>query len=73
MNPTYYFRQGGALPSFANPDLFRAPFSVHVQPPRTVWIDRQTSQPEPPSFCPRLFEDLLLPEWRARYEGWVSA
>ena len=67
------FRVDGALPSFSNPALFGAPFSVRVQPPRTVWLTAQRGQPRVPAgFLPACFLDLLLPTERGRFRSWCD-
>ena len=66
-----FFKLDGKLPSYDNPDLFLAPFSVRVQPPRTEWIDRKPPQPPPPpDFEPRNIFDLLDPEWGNKLRQW---
>jgi len=53
------FRLDGGLPTFTDPGLFMAPFSMRVQPPCTQWLPLPP-QPEAPSdFDPESLQDLL--------------
>ena len=67
------FRRGNALPSFADPALAKAPFSVRVQPPRTTWLSGGGRRRLPPAhFKPDSWLDLLTSESRRRYKEWTD-
>ena len=67
------FMLDGGLPSFANPELFLAPFSVRVQPPRTIPLPPVEPQPPPPSdFKPQCLGDLLTPEGAKLLTEWYE-
>ena len=67
------FMLDGGLPSFANPGLFLTPFSVRVQPPRTVPLQPVPPQPPPPAgFDPKCLRDLLTPEGASLLEQWYA-
>jgi hypothetical protein len=67
------FLLDGGLPSFANPELFLAPFSVRVQPPRTVPLQPVAPQPSPPAgFEPQSLSDLLTPAGAELLTKWYE-
>ena len=67
------FMLDGGLPTFDNPELFSMPFSVRVQPPRTIPLQPVPPQPPPPpDFKPQCLQDLLTPEGTKLLSQWYE-